>query len=194
MSTTVYPHTSVHRVPADASVARDPNCPKAYWSPYLAGLGIGLTLLASFYILGSGLGASGAFSRITAALFHAAAPSYTEAHPYFKTYFVEGQSLLKDWMIFMVAGIFAGGLLGAITAGRLRRGIEKAETFAARNRLLLAFAGGAATGLAARLARGCTSSMALSGGAELALGSWAFMLSVFAGGYAMAWFVRRQWS
>ena len=42
--------------------------PKPYWSPYLAGLGLGFTLIASYFILGGGLGASGAFSRITGAL------------------------------------------------------------------------------------------------------------------------------
>ena len=49
------------------------------------------------------------------------------------------------------------------------------------------------TGFAAALARGCTSGQALSGGATLATGSWLFMLMVFAGGYAVAYFVRRQW-
>jgi hypothetical protein len=49
-------------------------------------------------------------------------------------------------------------------------------------------------GMAARAARGCTSGQALSGGAAMSVGAWMFMLSVFAGGYAVAWFVRRQWS
>jgi uncharacterized membrane protein YedE/YeeE len=168
--------------------------PKPYWSPYLAGVGIGLTLVASFFILGNGLGASGAFSRIAAALLHQAAPSFTEANGYFKSYFADGRSPLDDWMLYQVAGVFLGGLVAAVTAGRLRKGIEKGDSFPVKQRLLLAFAGGALTGLAARLARGCTSGQALSGGSELALGSWAFMLSVFAGGYATAWFVRRQWS
>ena len=48
-------------------------------------------------------------------------------------------------------------------------------------------------GVGAKLARGCTSGQALSGGAVLGVGSWAFMLTVFAGGYAAAWFLRRQW-
>jgi hypothetical protein len=48
-------------------------------------------------------------------------------------------------------------------------------------------------GVAARFARGCTSGQALSGGALLSVGSWAFMMMVFAGGYAMAYFVRKEW-
>ena len=30
-------------------------------------------------------------------------------------------------------------------------------------------------------------------GAVMSAGAWIFMLSVFAGGYGLAWFVRRQW-
>ena len=48
-------------------------------------------------------------------------------------------------------------------------------------------------GYGARLARGCTSGQALTGGALLSVGSWVFMMAVFAGGYLMAPFVRRQW-
>lgn len=167
---------------------------KPYWSPYVAGVGIGLALLASFVVLGSGLGASGAFSRLAATLSDSVAPAYTESHSYWKTYFGGERAPLNDWMTWQIAGVFVGGLLGALTAGRFRRGVEKGAAFATRHRLLLAFAGGTLTGVAARLARGCTSGQALSGGALLSLGSWAFMFSVFAGGFAAAWFVRRQWS
>jgi len=165
-----------------------------YWSPYAAGAAIGLTLLATIVILGSGLGASGAIARTVAAAFHAIAPEAAESHAYFKTYFAEGRSPLQDWMVYQLGGVFLGGLVGALTAGRWRPGLEKGPNAARAHRLLLAFAGGTLTGLAARLARGCTSGQALTGGAMLSLGSWAFMFSVFAGGYLAAWFVRRQWS
>ena len=48
-------------------------------------------------------------------------------------------------------------------------------------------------GIGAKLARGCTSGQALTGGALLSVGGWAFMIMVFVGAYAMAYFVRRQW-
>ncbi|MBF8248605.1 MAG: putative transporter component, partial [Bacteroidetes bacterium] len=35
-----------------------------YSNPYLAGLGLGLVLLAAFVVMGRGLGASGAFSSL----------------------------------------------------------------------------------------------------------------------------------
>mgnify|MGYP003565925772 CR=1 FL=1 len=58
----------------------------------------------------------------------------------------------------------------------------------------VAFLGGAIMGYGARLARGCTSGQALSGGAVLSVGSWAFMFAVFGGGYALAYFVRKTWN
>ena len=48
--------------------------------------------------------------------------------------------------------------------------------------------------IGADLARGCTSGQALTGGALLNAGSWAFMICVFAGAYAMAYFVRKEWA
>jgi hypothetical protein len=49
-------------------------------------------------------------------------------------------------------------------------------------------------GYGARFARGCTSGQALSGGAVLSVGSWAFMFAVFGGAYALAYFFRRAWN
>ena len=41
--------------------------PRPYLNPYLAGFGLGLTLLAAFVLLGHGLGASGAFTSAVSA-------------------------------------------------------------------------------------------------------------------------------
>jgi uncharacterized membrane protein YedE/YeeE len=57
----------------------------------------------------------------------------------------------------------------------------------------MALGGGLLLGIGARLARGCASGQALTGGALLSAGSWAFMLAIFAGGYAAAWLARREW-
>jgi uncharacterized membrane protein YedE/YeeE len=48
-------------------------------------------------------------------------------------------------------------------------------------------------GIGAMLARGCTSGLALTGGALLAVGSWLFMIAAFAGGYLLAPLVRKAW-
>jgi len=62
-----------------------------------------------------------------------------------------------------------------------------------RRRFVFAVLGGGLLGFAARLARGCTSGQALTGGAVLSLGSWVFMLAVFVGAYALAPVMRREW-
>ncbi|MCB1570869.1 MAG: YeeE/YedE family protein, partial [Xanthomonadales bacterium] len=56
-----------------------------------------------------------------------------------------------------------------------------------------AFGGGALMGVGAMLARGCTSGQALSGGAVLSVGSWVFMLALFASAYLIAPLLRRLW-
>jgi uncharacterized membrane protein YedE/YeeE len=106
---------------------------------------------------------------------------------------MEDHHPLDDWLVFEVLGMLLGGALAAWTSGRLRREVLKGATFGTASRLALAVTGGVVMGFAAKLARGCTSGQALSGGAIQSVGSWAFMFSVFAGGYAAAYFVRRQW-
>jgi len=166
---------------------------KPLWSPYAAGFGLGLVLLAAFVVAGQGLGASGALTRITAFCASAVGGSAVERNAYLGQYFEDGASPLADWLVFEVLGVAVGGLISAALAGRIARRIERGPRFARSARLVLAVVGGAIVGFATRLSLGCTSGQALSGGAMLSLGSWIFMMSVFAGGYAAAWFVRRQW-
>ena len=166
--------------------------PRPYWNPYVAGIGLGITLTLTFYLMGTGLGASGAFTRIVAATENAVAPRYVANDPYWSTYLGQG-SILKEWMIFEVLGVLIGGIIAALTAGRFKVTSEHGSGVTPAQRAVFAFSGGILVGIATRFARGCTSGQALTGGSLLSVGSFAFMFSVFAGGYAAAWFVRRQW-
>jgi uncharacterized membrane protein YedE/YeeE len=94
----------------------------------------------------------------------------------------------------MVFGALGGGFMSGFFNGRLKFETNKGPQITKRQRWLLAFIGGMFMGYGARLARGCTSGQGLSGGAVLSVGSWAFMLAVFAGAYALAYFVRRVWN
>jgi len=168
--------------------------PAAYMNPYLAGIGLGLVLLASFVVMGRGLGASGAFSSAAAVLVDTVAPEHAKANPFWSEYLASGAGHpLKEWLVFEVLGVLVGGFVSGLLAGRVRRTVEKGPRISTGRRLAFAFGGGALMGIGAKLARGCTSGQGLTGGALLSVGGWAFMLMVFAGGYGAAHFVRRQW-
>ena len=166
---------------------------KPYWNPYLAGVLLGLTLLAAFLVAGQGLGASALPKRSVALVANEVAPRWTAASTTLGRYVAGPSNPLKDWLVIEVVGVVLGGFLGALLAGRFKSTVEKGPRISTRGRLTYAPGGGVIMGFAAGLARGCTSGQALSGGALLATGSWAFMMMVFAGGYAFAYLVRRQW-
>ena len=164
------------------------------WNPYVAGVALGLVLLTSFLVMGFGLGSSSAPARAAIGAAHLVAPTAVEHNAYFAQYVGAGKNVLEDWMVFEVIGVLLGGVLGAYSAGRMRRGeVNRGPRIGVSGRLWFAVGGGVLMGFAARLARGCTSGQALTGGAVLSLGSWLFMFAVFAGAYAAAPLVRRQW-
>ena len=164
--------------------------PKPYMNPYLAGSLLGLALLLSYLILGAGLGASGGLSRFAAWAESCLAPSHTRSSEYFGAW---GERPLNYYLVFMLAGVFFGGLFSAVLARRVRPQVERGGKASRGLRLSLALVGGILAGFASRLAQGCTSGQALSGTALLLSGSVVFLICVFAGGYAVAWLVGRQW-
>jgi uncharacterized protein len=165
-----------------------------YWNPYLAGVALGLVLLAAFIVSSGGLGATALPKRAIAMGADAAVPEWTARNPVLGEYVASGEHPLRDWLVLETVGVLLGGFIAAVSAGRFHAKVEKGPRISTRGRLLYAAAGGMIMGFAAGLARGCTSGQALSGGALLATGSWAFMMMVFAGGYAFAALVRRQWT
>lgn len=167
--------------------------PQPYWPNIAAGIGLGLILLLAYYVAGRGLGGSGAIARAAAGLTHFFSAEHAESVAYFSRYIQDGSVTWSDWLVFQGIGVFLGGLVGALTAGRFGKSVDKGERISVKQRFWFALLGGGIMGWGARLARGCTSGQALSGGATLALGSWAFMLSLFAGGFLAGFFARRLW-
>lgn len=165
---------------------------KPYWNPYIAGIGLGLVLLSAFVIMGRGLGASGAVSTIVATSVAKIAPSHAEGNEFYQNY-LTNDNPLKDWLVFEVLGILVGGFISGIFSNRVKLKLVKGPKISNSTRMVFAVLGGIMMGFGAKLAGGCTSGQALTGGALLNLGSWAFMLSVFAGGYLIAYFFRRLW-
>ena len=99
---------------------------KPFWNPYVAGIALGLVLLASFLVMGFGLGSSGAVTRIGVGLAHTIAPEAVEHNGYFARYF-GGAHILDNWLVFLFLGVFLGGLAGAYSGGRLKLEIIRGE-------------------------------------------------------------------
>jgi uncharacterized protein len=164
-----------------------------FWSPYVAGAGIGLVLVTMFYVAGRGLGASGAFSLASCVTLNAVSPGLAGGLNYFSRY-LESPSPLMDWNIFMIVGVFLGAVSGALLTGNFKMKVDKSASMTTRTRLILAFSGGVLIGWASRLARGCTSGVGLTGGAQLALSGWVFVMAMFISGFILAAMFRRYWS
>lgn len=151
---------------------------RPFTNPYLAGVGLGLVLLAAFVVAGRGLGVSGAIGAMVGA-----GPEIGRT-----------MRLLDSWIVVEVLGMIGGAFISAWLAGRIERRVERGPRISDQGRLALGFGGGALVGFASRLARGCTSGQALTGGAMFSVGGWLFMIALFAGAYATAWLVRREWT
>ncbi|MFN0180052.1 MAG: YeeE/YedE thiosulfate transporter family protein [Gemmatimonadales bacterium] len=146
---------------------------RGYLDPYLAGVGIGIVLVASFLLMGEGLGASGAFAAVANQAL--GTPREVPA--------------LLDWRVWEIGGVVLGAIASAWWAGRIGEPAGRATP----RRIWFGLLGGAAMGFGARLARGCTSGLALSGASVQSVGAWIFIASAFAAGYLIAPLIRRNW-
>lgn len=164
-----------------------------YVHPYLAGAVLGVVLFLAFFLTGNGLGSSGATSRIDAAVVQFVAPAHVDRTPYLLKMAGGDRNPLDDWIVPVFLGALLGGFISGARHGRLKITTTKGPNISDRTRWLMSFLGGVLFLYGARMARGCTSGQALSGGATLAAGSWAVMLAIFASAYLLAYFVRRLW-
>lgn len=165
-----------------------------YINPYLGGILLGIVLFAAFLITGSGLGASGGMNNLVVMVQDFIAPQHVDRTPYLIGIAGGNRNPLNSWTVWLLFGVMFGGAASGWLNGRWKFETNKGPNISKRTRWMMAFAGGTLMGYGARLARGCTSGQALSGGAVLSVGSWAFMLSVFAGAYALAYFLRKAWN
>lgn len=170
-----------------------PRTTRAYINPYAAGIFLGLVLFLAFFLTGGGLGASGGMNNLVVALEDQVAPGHVDRTDYLLQIAGGTKNPLDSWTVWMLFGTGIGGLLSGWWNGRWKIETNHGPRITPRVRWVTAFVGGAFMGFGARLARGCTSGQALSGGAVLSVGSWAFMFAVFGGAYALAYFVRRLW-
>ena len=166
---------------------------KPYVHPYLGGTILGIVLFLAFLITGNGLGSSGATSRIDAAIVDAVSPTHVDNTPYLLKMAGGNKNPLDDWIVPVFFGALLGGFSSGFIGGRVKLETTKGPNISNRTRWLMAFLGGTVFLYGARMARGCTSGQALSGGATLAAGSWLLMFAIFGSAYALAYFVRKLW-
>jgi uncharacterized membrane protein YedE/YeeE len=165
-----------------------------YTNPYLGGVLLGMVLFLSFFLTGNGLGASGGLSHYAAFVEDLIAPAHIDRVPYLITLAGGQRNPLDNWIVLVTTGVVIGGFVSGTIHGRTKFETTRGPNISDQTRWLFAFLGGILFAFGARLARGCTSGQALSGGATLSAGSWVVMFSIFGGAYALAYFVRRLWN
>jgi len=168
------------------------NKEQRYWNPLVGGFFLGTLLFVSFIVAGQGVGASGAFARVTAQLAYLYDATFS-TNGYAGHYLKHGNAL-ANWTVVEVVGVFLGGYISAAFAGRIKQSVERGDNYPAYKRLFWAFLGGFLIGPATRLARGCTSGQALDGAASFSFGAWIFMIAAFGAGFLLAPLFKRQWS
>jgi uncharacterized protein len=165
-----------------------------YMNPYLAGFLLGFVLLATIFITGRGLGASGAVKSVVVASVDAVAPAHAESSPFYSNYVGSGKdNPLKSWLVFEVAGVVIGAFISGLISDRLKLTTEGGPGVGRKRRWIFAVIGGALFGIGAQFARGCTSGAALSGMAVLSTAGFVTMMAIFGTGYVLAYGARKLW-
>jgi len=157
---------------------------KENWSPYAAGILMGLAGILAVLIGDHLLTASGPVATIASSIFNAVFPGAAEGNMYFR--FVVPPEF--SWAVMLFVGIFFGGMLGALTSRTLRLRWSDDPTWrkvfgrSPWKRVLIGFVGALLLQYGASIAGGCTSGLAISGGMLLAPSAFLFMAGMFIAG------------
>jgi hypothetical protein len=164
------------------------------WSPYAAGILIGLLQIPAFLIIETALGTSSSYVTVGGSI-----ASWIDASVLRIDYVTRhvAPTAKNWWQVALVIGIAIGAWLSARLSGAVRRPISPIWQRALGTpspgwRYAVAFVAGFLMLFGARLADGCTTGHGLSGMAQLAVGSTIAVIAMFAGGiFAAAFLLRR---
>ena len=160
---------------------------KELWSPYVAGVLLGLVGILTVVLAHALLGASGGFENLAAYIGKAINPG--------NVYFNYTMPAGITYPVVLLIGIFFGGMLGALSSGTFKFRTQDDEQWKQAygkqiwKRWLLLFLGGIIVEFAAGIAGGCTSGLAISGGMLLAPAAFLFIAGMFASGIITAMIV-----
>jgi len=159
------------------------------WSPYLAGALLGLVVASSEVVWGRPLGVAGAFDKLAAYPGRWLFP-HSQYYRYVMTPGI-------TWQVWLVLGLLLGAFASSALSGEARPRWLPDTQWQPRfgpsraRRLVVAFVGAILVQVGAGIAGGCTSGLAISGGAALAPAAFLFMAGMFAGGIPTAWLLYR---
>jgi uncharacterized membrane protein YedE/YeeE len=164
------------------------------WSPYAAGIVIGLLQIPAFLIIETALGASSSYVTVGGLLASWVDPSILGIDYVAKHVVATAKNW---WQVALVGGIALGAFLSARLSGARRKPISPIWTRALGSaspakRYAVAFIAGFLMLLGARIADGCTSGHGISGTAQLAVGSIVAVMAMFAGGIGTALLALRR--
>lgn len=164
------------------------------WSPYAAGVIIGLLQIPAFLLVETALGTSSSYVTVGGSIASLVDRSILEIDYVARHVAATGKNW---WQVALVAGIALGAFFSMRLSGAQRRTISPIWTRALGSRspglrYAVAFAAGFIMLFGARLADGCTSGHGLSGTAQLAVGSLIAVSAMFAGGIATGLLVLRR--
>ena len=164
------------------------------WSPYAAGIAIGLLQIPAFLIIETALGTSSSYVTVGGAIVSWIDPALAKID-YVARHISDAPK--NWWQVALVAGIAIGAFLSATLSKAVRAPISPIWARALGSsspgrRYALAFAAGFLMLFGARVADGCTSGHGLSGMAQLAVGSTVAVAAMFAGGIVAAMSLLRR--
>ncbi len=150
-------------------------------NPYLAGIGIGASIVALFALTGNGLNMSKGIFPLAAWI---SAAMTGNPHPV----------LSLTPALLVLAGCFGGGFLFSLVFGGFSLRLERGARCRTKTRALFALAGGLLAGLALRTIPFGALDSSLSGTALLLTGPALFWAGFAISGFILTNLLRRQWN
>jgi uncharacterized membrane protein YedE/YeeE len=160
------------------------------WRPFAAGALLGVVVAISEVGFARPIAVAGAFDKLAAYPGRWLFPG--------SQYYAHVMQPGLVWPVWVVLGLFIGAYASAKLSGRAdKRWLPEGQwqaRFGARRviRLAIAFLGALLVQVGAGIAGGCTSGLAISGGALLAPAAFLFMAGMFGAGVPTAWLWYRK--
>ena len=156
---------------------------KKAWSPYVAGIVVGLLQIPAFLIIKSALGASSSYVSFAGYISSIFDWSITD-NTYFNKYMT---SLKYAWQSSLLIGIVLGAYFSMKLSGSKRKSFspiwkKSINMDSLIQRSAMGFIGGFVLLFGARWAGGCTSGHGLSGTGQLSISSIIVVIMMFIGG------------